>query len=417
MNEKKAEEIEEIIGNPPSWLLSYGTAIVILATMVLVILGWVLEFPEKVRSDIEIVTIEPPTQLYINKSNYLAQLLVGHQDTVKKGDYIAIMEHDAAFDDILKLEEQCDQLMEFGEQDLKSFNLKDNYKLGSKVADAYFDLLESIRTIDLKDKNKSTDKRALRRIKRQKYPLEKTLKILQEKDLQIARKNISLAKQKIQKEEPSTNKNATKAEKDLLKAEEQLSTLLKRIEDVKKEIADLNLDIFKLEYGEDTNTELAYQKFNRSLYKVLEEINNWKTEHIYSAPIDGVVSLSNTKVYASKRPFLRRDDLLVTILNHRKLSKPLLGKILLDAKSYSMVSEGQTVLLQLDGYPIADFEKLKTVVYKKSALGMDNVYEVEILIKEEELNRRGISFVYAMKGNAEILTKEYNIWQRIISKI
>ena len=60
---------------------------------------------------------------------------------------------------------------------------------------------------------------------------------------------------------------------------------------------------------------------------------------------------------------------------------------------------------------------MPSVVYKKSALGMDNVYEVEILIKEEELNRRGISFVYAMKGNAEILTKEYNIWQRIISKI
>lgn len=417
MNEKKAEEIEEIIGNPPSWLLSYGTGIVVLTTMVLVVLGWVLEFPEKVRSGVEIVTIEPPTQLYINKSNYLAQLLVQHQDTVKSGDYIAIMEHDANLDDILELEKQCDQLMEFGEQDLKSFNPKENYKLGSKVADAYFDLLESIRTIDLKDKNKSTDKRALRRIKRQKDPLEKTLKILQEKDLQIARKNISLAKQKLQKEDPSVNKNTTRAEKDLLKAEEQLSTLLKRIEDVKKEIADLNLDIFKLEYGADTNTELAYQKFNRSLYKVIDEINNWKTEHIYRAPINGIVSLSNTKVFASKRPFLRRDDLLVTILNHRKLTKPLLGKILLDSKTYSMVSEGQTVLLQLDGYPISDFEKLKTVVYKKSTLGMDNIYEVEILIKEEELNRIGIPFVYAMKGNAEILTKEYNIWQRIISKL
>ena len=417
MNEKKAEEIEEIIGNPPSWLLSYGTAIVILVTMVLVVLGWVLEFPEKVRSDIEIVTFEPPTQLYINKSNYLAQLFIQHQDTVKKGDLVAVMEHDADLDDILELERQCNQFMEFGEQDLKSFNPKENYKLGSKVSDAYFDLLESIRTIDLKDKTKSTDKRALRRIKRQKDPLEKTLKILQEKDLQIARKNISLAKQKVQKENASENKNSTRAEKELLKAEEQLSTLLKRIEDVKKEIADLNLDIFKLEYGEDTNTELAYQKFNRSLYKVLEEINNWKTEHIYRAPIDGVVSLNNTKVNASKRPFLRRDDLLVSILNHRKLSKPLLGKIILDSKSYSMVSEGQTVLLQLNGYPVSDYEKLKTVVYKKSALGMDNTYEVEILIKEEELNKRGIPFVYAMKGNVEILTKEYNIWQRISSKI
>ena len=187
MNEKKAEEIEEIIGNPPSWLISYGTAIIILATLVLVVLGWVLEFPKKVRSDIEIVTIEPPTQLYINKSNYLNLLLVQHQDTVKKGDLIAVMEHDADLDDILKLEKQCGQFMEFREQDLKSFDSKENYKLGSKVADAYFDLMESVRTIDLKDKNKSTDKRALRRIKRQKDPLEKTLKILQEKDLRIAR--------------------------------------------------------------------------------------------------------------------------------------------------------------------------------------------------------------------------------------
>jgi anti-sigma28 factor (negative regulator of flagellin synthesis) len=417
MNEKKAEEIEEIIGNPPAWLLSYGTVIIILVTMVFVVLGWVMEFPEKIHSEIEIVTLEPPAQIYINKSNYLAKLSVNHQDTVNKGDILAIMESEAKLDDIMKLEYQCKQLLGFEKKDLKSFELKGNLQLGSKISTAYFDLQESIRTIDLSNKNKQIDIRSLRRVKRQKYPLEATLKILQEKDLSFAEKNIKIAKAKIRKEQDENSIKRVEAEADLLKAEEEMSSLQKKIEDVKKEIADLNLKIFTLEYGEDSDNRLAYQKLNRSLYKVLDEINAWKNEHLFYAPIDGTVSLNNTKTLFSKRPFLRKDALLMSVLNHRKSSKPLVGKITLDAKTYSKVSQGQTVLLQLDGYPTSNHEKLKTIVHKKSTLARDNSYEVEILIKEEDLNKRGISFVYAMKGKVEILTKEYNIWRRITSKI
>ena len=97
--------------------------------------------------------------------------------------------------------------------------------------------------------------------------------------------------------------------------------------------------------------------------------------------------------------------------NLEKLKKEL-G--LIDEVSFVYKSTEQEKLGLLEK---SDIFVMPSVVYKKSALGMDNVYEVEILIKEEELNRRGISFVYAMKGNAEILTKEYNIWQRIISKM
>lgn len=417
MNEKKAEEIEEIIGNPPAWMLSYGTVIIILVTLVFVVLGWVMEFPEKIHSEIEIVTVEPPVQIYINKSNYLGKLLVDHQDSIKKGDILAIMETDASLKDIQKLEDQCNQLLGFEKKDLKSFELERSLKLSSKISDAYFDLQESIRTIDLSNKNKQIDIRALRRIKRQKYPLENTLKILQEKDLKFASKNIKLAKAKIRKEQDENATKRVEAEADLLKAEEEMSALQKRIEDVKKEIADLNLKIFTLEYGEDRDNRLAYQKLNRTLHKVLDEINDWKIENLFIAPIDGTISLNNTKALNSKRPFLRKDELLMSILNHRKSSKPLLGKITLDSKTYSKVRPGQTVLLKLDGYLTSDYEKLKTVVHKKSTLGRDNVYEIEILIKEEDLNKRGISFVYAMKGKAEILTKEYNIWQRVTSKI
>ena len=417
MNEKKAEEIEEIIGNPPAWMLSYGTVIIILVTLVFVVLGWVMEFPEKIHSEIEIVTVEPPVQIYINKSNYLGKLFVEHQDSIKKGDILAIMETDASLKDIQKLEDQCNQLLGFEKKDLKSFELERSLKLSSKISDGYFDLQESIRTIDLSNKNKQIDIRALRRIKRQKYPLENTLKILQEKDLKFASKNIKLAKAKIRKEQDENATKRVEAEADLLKAEEEMSALQKRIEDVKKEIADLNLKIFTLEYGEDSDNRLAYQKLNRTLHKVLDEINDWKIENLFIAPIDGTISLNNTKALNSKRPFLRKDELLMSILNHRKSSKPLLGKITLDSKTYSKVRPGQTVLLKLDGYLTSDYEKLKTVVHKKSTLGRDNAYEVEILIKEEDLNKRGISFVYAMKGKAEILTKEYNIWQRVTSKI
>ena len=421
MEEQRAEEIEEIIGNPPSNLISWGTAIIVFVTTVFILLGWLITFPEKVNSEVTIITQQDPIGIYINKSAYLEQLLVKQGDIVKAGALMAVMRTEAQYDDVITLKKDMEQLLDFQQNDISQFKPNKNLKLNASIQMAYDELLFLFENVDLSERSNKIDKRALRRVKRQKTPLESTLEILREKDILLAKKKSMIAYRKFSqaKTDPTVKKSTlSQLEEKYLSEEEKVSSIRRKIEETRKEIADINLKIFTLENGIEEGKEEEVQRFQKTIYDVLDKIKVWEDQYIYKAPIDGIVLLPSSKAgSASSKHFYNVNSQLLSVLPAKKENLKLKGIINLESDSYYKVRGGQTAIIEFYGYPSSQYGRVEVPVIAKTELSGDNTYSINVELDEQILAQKNISFVYGMRGEAKILTDEKNIWQRILSGI
>ena len=61
--EIRSEEVQEILGTPPGWLVRWGT---IVAFAALVVLGWIgfwIQYPDIVEARIRVTSTDPPKRL------------------------------------------------------------------------------------------------------------------------------------------------------------------------------------------------------------------------------------------------------------------------------------------------------------------------------------------------------------------
>ncbi len=74
--EIRSDEVQEILGTPPGWLVRWGT---ILGLFALLLLGWgsyFYKYPDVVQVDIVISSKEPPRKLVTEKSGFIQEILV-----------------------------------------------------------------------------------------------------------------------------------------------------------------------------------------------------------------------------------------------------------------------------------------------------------------------------------------------------
>ena len=82
------EEIQEILGTPPGWILRFGTLIFLIVIVLLIWLSYWIQYPDVVESEIIVSFNDPPTKLISPKSGFLNELHTRHNPRVKKGQLL-----------------------------------------------------------------------------------------------------------------------------------------------------------------------------------------------------------------------------------------------------------------------------------------------------------------------------------------
>ncbi|NJL75222.1 MAG: hypothetical protein HC892_09525 [Saprospiraceae bacterium] len=84
--EIRSEDVQEILGTPPKWIISWGTTISFVVILLMVWLSWYFKYPLKIEAPIVITTSTPPTEVVAPSTGYLNKFFVTENDTVSKGD-------------------------------------------------------------------------------------------------------------------------------------------------------------------------------------------------------------------------------------------------------------------------------------------------------------------------------------------
>ena len=93
-------EIDQMLGNPPGWLLRWGLTMILLAALIFAALSWFIKYPDKVAAPITIFTENPAIRVVAKTSGKINQLLVANNEEVAKGEILAVLDNPTRTEDI-----------------------------------------------------------------------------------------------------------------------------------------------------------------------------------------------------------------------------------------------------------------------------------------------------------------------------
>lgn len=418
--ELRQEEIQEILGVVPPWIIRWGSL-----TLAVVFIGLIagtiwFKYPDRITSQLTLTSQNPPVVLNARQNGRIELLNIGDNNRVKLGQLLAVLESSARFEDLLEV----DSIMTYYRDSLTnpdsmgSFIFpKRDYKFGEwQPSLAAFSKARK----DIDDFNRQgTNQARIQSLKKQR----KDYKLLYDRQYvqrQIKSEELTIQERQYKRLVALRDSSAISVKEFelgasvYLKAKYELETARSTLSQTQIEIDQLEHDIIGLE---KEYLEVSDQKYNiltENFDQLAGTVSDWKLNYAFIAPIDGTVTL--TRVW-SQNQVVKQGDRVMTILSGEP--GPVLGKVLLPLKGAGKVKAGQKVIVRLDKYPHMEYGSLQGRVESISMVSDQEYYSVEVSFPEglKTSYNRILIFNQGLTGQAEIITEELSLLVRIINPL
>ena len=104
LSEVRSEEVQDIIGRPPSWVVRKGTLVLTCLVGLLLLSAWFVKYPESVTGTVIISAESPPVKLIARSSGRITLLNGNEGEQVKAGQLIAVIENPSVTTDMYRLQ-------------------------------------------------------------------------------------------------------------------------------------------------------------------------------------------------------------------------------------------------------------------------------------------------------------------------
>src|SRR5690606_32438547 len=106
--ELRSESVQEILSNPPSWIVRWGNMVIFIAILFVIVISIFVKYPDFISSQVVITTQNPPEKIEARTSGKLEQVLAQNQQNVKSGEVLAYLETSANYKDVIALKSILD---------------------------------------------------------------------------------------------------------------------------------------------------------------------------------------------------------------------------------------------------------------------------------------------------------------------
>ncbi len=404
---------QDLLARPPAWLLRWGGTLIFSTVMTLLLMSWLIKYPEIIKAEAILTTSAPPIAIIAKQEGKLHWLKSREQSTVSKGETIAVINNPAELKDVKHLKQwlsnyasnqsivQMPTLLTLGEIQQSyahfekllheyNFFLKQN-NLATKTQDNLQQQRQLHQLIQQYDKQLTT-------LKQQRQLLNKKRirnKILQNKNLIAANAideiDIELLNNLNQQEQIATTIGKTRLE--ILNQKSQLNQETTQHQEKSKHYT------------------LQLTEARQNLYSA---ITHWEQSYLLQSPITG--SLTYAK-YWSEYQYVKTGDEVVTVVPIS--DQPILAKIKMPMENSGKVKTGQTVLIKLTGYPYQEYGQLKSSIHSISLVPRENHYTLQAIFPNKLFTsfNKQLHFNQEMSGTAEIITEDMRLIERFFYHI
>ncbi len=405
--EIRSDEVQEILGTPPGWLIRWGT---ILGLFALLLLGWgsyFYRYPDIVVADIVVSSKEPPRKLVTQKSGFIQEILIANEDTVKASQVLMVLKSKAQFEDVLTLEDLMLTVKNTEDSTLLSFSPPRDLLLG-EIQDLYYAFVEKQEALNHTGRSKLEDL-SISQLRRQiskaqsSIDFEKRRKVNLTKEHKLVNERY-IREQNLLHEKLSTVARVRQLQEELLSLDRLIQGAESNIKSKEFEISILRKEISTYRTGSEISSSTASSELKDSFLKLRRGIEDWRKEYLVVAPMDGQVLITNQML--SKDQYVPNETELAVVLPINE--DGIIGRVKLDLDGSGKVKIGQRAVVKLTSYPFEAFGAVIGEVTYKGKVPHNNSVPAEISFPEGLITttERTIEPSPEMTGKAEIITEK-----------
>ncbi len=419
--ELRSDEVQEILGTPPGWLIRWGTTAAFFTFAVLLAAGWMVRYPDLIKAKIVLTTGNPPVALVARTDGNIVRLMVQDNEMVAKGAELLVLESTARYEDIVQLDQNVTRWQNLNADSLAQTLPPAGLELGD-VQDAYSAFVQNLESYRFsKGDRRSSVGSNISAINQQIERLQQSIRF-DERSKKRAEQQISSARDLFERQEELFRQGLIsrvvleQERQKIADAENAADQIEAGIFRKQNEIISLRNSINDASFSTRADDASLSVRLRESLSALRGSLDRWKQNYLLVAPVDGRVSMN--AAYFSVQQFVKQGEQVLSIVPPVQTGK-IIGRLSLPVAGSGKVKSGQRVVVKLDGYPFHEFGSLTGTVKSKSLIPQDETYNILVDLPTELKTNYGkrIPFEQQMQGQAEIVTEDKRFLERILEHI
>ena len=417
--ELRSDDVQEILGTPPGWILSWGTTVVFLSVMALLFVSYIVKYPDIINGQIAMTTENPPVPVIARAGGYIFNLAVKDGDSVEPGQQLVLLQNTAYFDDIKKLDTFVSQLNTLDDEGIKRLQPEVNLRLGDLQL-TYSGFIQALKDYQFK-KNQNIASLNAQQTQQQISNMERVKRTEQEKNINAGR-IVESARERFKSQQQLYSQNVISlnelqnSKKEVVSYEQEQKNIQSRIGEFDGQILQLRKGIVEVQQSSSETNNNKYVGLVENINQLKSALEKWKQQYLINAPISGKVTFNTGNL--SERLNVREGEEIMYIIP--KNGNGVVGLVTVPAALSGKVREGQRVIIKFDSYGYQQYGFVEGFVKSKSLMPKDqNTLAVHVDLPKGMVSNFGktIKFDQQMQGSAEIITDDHRLIARIFEKL
>jgi len=419
---KRSEEIVDIVDRMPMTFGRWVALSVVVFSLLLLLFGWIIKYPDTVTGHIRINSGSAPVKLVAAASGNIHLMGYKAQDEVRAGEYIAIIDNPAATDDVRKIE---GLIRSFNPNEKLSSEFPDKVSLGDLDL-KYYSFLSALKSSRDYAKDNVYEKQKaslLDDIRWKKMLLEKSerLSTIDRQKLDISKKWFDKYASMNQSEILTYEYEVDNSKNAYLTAVQEEENLQKEITATQMQITDDQNRLSQLGVEQREKERQMQLDLLATYHDLRDNIKLWEQKYVLKAPFDGKVEFLK---FLTENQFVQAGEEIFGIVPKET---NIFGQVLLPTGGAGKVKLGSRVIIKLDNYPSIEYGSIEGTVGSISLLSepqktAQSVIETYLLIVDLPKGLttnygETLDFRHEIGGTADIIVKERRLIQRLFDNL
>lgn len=410
----RSEEVQEILTNPPSWLVRWGITIVFALTGIILVLSFLIKYPDYVSAKVIVTTKTPTEHVVARYSGALEEIYIENGDTVVSGQRLAVFRNASKVQDVYQLKLLLDTIQSSTPNLQFPITLVSGFVLGD-IEPSYINFernyvdYQLLKDLDPYSTRLSNNLESMEEIRLRLQSQIRQKKVL-EQEYELQKRDYERYEQ-LHKSGVVSQQEFESKKMEFLQMEKNLNKMAISISQMREAVAsaDQTLRTTKINKEEDQTRLLV--NLSQSFNTLKKAVREWEYQYVLLSSIDGVVGFQE---FWGKNQFINAGEMVFSILPTN--TSQLVGKLVLPSQNAGKVIAGQKVLVKLDNFQYQQYGMLVGKV-ENISVSPDNEgnYFVYISLPQGTVTsyNKKLPFEQELLGNAEIITENLSVAERI----
>jgi len=421
--EIRSEEVQEIMGTPPKWIVRWGIVIIFLVLMVLLAGSFFYKYPDLINARVMIVSENPPISVVARSDGKLDKIFVSDKQKVKANTLLGIIENPANFKDVYELIGFLDSIRPlFSQPDLlvqaqfnNDFNLGQNHSLYSSLVSQLRDYQTFVMYNPYDQRIKSLEKEVT---DYQNYYEKARDQINSLNQDYILANNQFLRDSLLYIKGTYSAVDFEKSKAAMLKQKYAYQEAMTDLASTQIVMNQRKQQIQEQKVSKSENENKLQAALKEKYDNLVNQLIAWEQAFVLKTPIAGQVTFTN---FWSVNQFVSSGNVVFTVVPENE--QEIIGKATVPLAGAGKVEVGQKVNIKLDNYPYLEFGLLEGIITNISMVPVSDekggYYTAEIQLNSKLItnSKKELPFNQEMKGNAEIITKNRRLIERLVEPL